>query len=75
MFGLGGVDVVWSRGGTEEDGVLEQVVGVVVEVEELCREEGLEQLGLVHVVGDVLVEELPPEMGAGRRTGEICLTG
>lgn len=46
-----------------------------MEAEVVLREEGLEELGFVQVVGDVLVEGLQPEMGAGRRTGEICLTG
>lgn len=79
MLGLGGPVVIWSKGGTEEDWVLEAVVEVDGEV--VLRGGGVGELGFVQVVGDevaagnVLVEGLQPEMMAGMRPGEICFTG
>lgn len=79
MLGLGGLVVIWSKGGTEEDWVLE--VMVEVEGEVVLRGGGVGELGFVQVVGDevatgsVLVEGLQPEMMAGMRPGEICFTG
>lgn len=70
--------MVGSKGGTEEDWVLEPGVE---EGEAGFREGGVVELGFVQLVGDgvaagkVLVEGLQPEMGAGMRTGEICFTG
>lgn len=78
MLGLGGLVGIWSKGGTEEDWVLE--VGVE-EGEVGFREGGVVDLGFVQLVGDgvaagnVLVEGLQPEMGAGMRTGGSCFTG
>lgn len=72
VVGLGLV-VVWSKGGAEEDWVLELGAG---EGEVGFREGGVVELGLVQLVGDgvaagnVLVEGVQAEMGAGMRTGE-----
>lgn len=78
-MGLGGLVVIWSKGGAEEDWVLE--VGVEEEGEVGFREGGVVELGFVQLVGDgvaagsVLVEGLQAETGAGMRTGESCFTG
>lgn len=75
MLGLGGLVVIWSEEGTEEDWVL----GEGVEEEEgevVFREGGVAELGFVQVVGDgVAAGNVLVETGAGMRTEEICFTG
>lgn len=46
-----------------------------VEAEVMFTEGGLEGLGFAQAVGDVLADGPQPETGAGRSTGEVCLTG
>lgn len=48
---------------------------VEAEAEVMFTEGGLEGLGFAQAVEDVLAGGLQPEMGAGRSTGEVCLTG